>query len=169
MTSAFRGANDDRKGEIVIRCAALADKSRIVTLLKHSREAAGFDHTADGTTGFCFPFDPAYAERLFLLHLQAHRLAIVLEADGCAQGVLMAIAAEHPFGPVRLARETVWWIEPDYRGSGALRMLGHYEQWAAAEGCAFVSMAGLGEFPDVGRLYLRRGYRPAETHFLRAI
>jgi GNAT superfamily N-acetyltransferase len=136
--------------------------------LKHSREAAGFDDES-GLTGFSFPFDPAYAERLFLMHLEPHRLAIVLEADGMPQGVLMAVASEHPFGPVRLARETVWWIEPDYRGSGAVRMLGTYEAWAHSGGCRFVGMAGMGEFPDVGRLYLRRGYRAAELHFLKAL
>jgi GNAT superfamily N-acetyltransferase len=152
----------------MIRRAELADQARIVTLLKHSREAAGFDQ-AGGLTGFCFPFDPAYAARLFLAHLEPHRLAIVLDADGAAQGVLMAVAGEHPFGPVRLARETVWWIEPDYRGSAAPRMLAAVEAWAHAEGCAFAGMAGLGAEPDVGRLYLRRGYRVAETHFLRAL
>jgi GNAT superfamily N-acetyltransferase len=152
----------------MIRPAELSDKARIVTLLKHSREAAGFDQ-ADGLTGFSFPFDPAYAARLFLAHLEPHRLCLVLDADGAAQGVLMAVAAEHPFGPVRLARETVWWIEPDHRGSAAPRMLAAFEAWAHAEGCAFAGMAGLGAEPDVGRLYLRRGYRAAETHFLRAL
>ena len=152
----------------MIRTAELGDQARVVTLLKHSRDAAGFDQ-AGGPTGFCFPFDPAYAARLFLAHLEPHRLCLVLDAGGMAQGVLMAVAGEHPFGPVRLARETVWWIEPNYRGSAAPRMLALFEQWAAAEGCAFAGMAGLGAEPEVGRLYLRRGYRAAETHFLRAL
>jgi GNAT superfamily N-acetyltransferase len=152
----------------MIRTAVLADKARVITLLKHSRHAAGFDR-ADSLTGFTFPFDPAWAERLFLSHLAPGRLAIVLEADGAAQGVLMAVAADHPFGPVKLARETVWWIEPDYRGLSAVRMLNVYEQWAAKEGCRFSGMAGMGEFPDVAALYRRRGYQVAETHFLKAL
>ena len=67
---------------------------------------------------FAFPFDPAYAERLFLVHLMPRHLCLVHDVEGTAQGVLMAVAAEHPFGPVRVARETVWFIEPDYRGLG---------------------------------------------------
>ena len=98
-----------------------------------------------------------------------HRMAIVLEADGAAQGVLMAAATDHPFGPVRLARETVWWIEPDYRGLSAMRMLDAYERWAQSELCRFSGMAGMGEFPDVAALYRRRGYLVAETHFLKAL
>ena len=153
---------------MTIRTAELADKAAVITLLKHSRQAAGFDR-ADGLTRFTFPFDPAWAERLFLAHFAPQRLAIVLEADGAAQGILMAAAADHPFGPVRLARETVWWIEPDYRGASAMRMLNVYEQWAAKEGCRFSGMAGMGEFPDVAAMYLRRGYLVAETHFLKAL
>lgn len=152
----------------MIRRAELTDKARAITLLKHSREAAGFDD-AGGPTGFTFDFDPAYAERLFLAHLEPRRLCLVLVEACEPQGILMAVAAEHLFGPVLLARETAWWIEPDYRGRQAMRMLDAYEAWAAAEGCRFASMAGLGAFPDVGRLYKRRGYKPAETHFLRAL
>jgi hypothetical protein len=152
----------------VIRTAELADKSRVITLLKHSREAAGFDD-ANGLTGFTFPFDPAYAERLFLLHLMPRRLCLLHDVDGTAQGVLMAAAGEHSFGPVLLAKETVWWIEPDYRGLAAVKMLDGYEIWARAKGCHFIGMAGMGDDPEVGKLYLRRGYRAAETHFLRAL
>ena len=71
----------------MIRAAGLADKARVITLLKHSRQAAGFDR-ADGLTRFTFPFDPAWAERLFLAHLRTAPPGIVLEADGAAQGVL---------------------------------------------------------------------------------
>ena len=64
-----------------------------------------------------FPFDAAYAERLFLLHLMPHGCGCCMTVEGTPRGVLMAVAAEHPFGPVWVARETVWFIEPAYRGS----------------------------------------------------
>lgn len=81
----------------------------------------------------------------------------------------MAVASEHPFGPVWLARETVWWIEPLYRGLSASRMLQAYEDWAAEQNCDFVGMAGMGKDPEVARLYLRRGFKVAETHYLKAV
>lgn len=153
----------------MIRQAKVADKGRVVELLRDSRTGAGFDRP-DGPTGFTFPFDPAYAERLFLTHLASPRACcIVHDVDGMAQGILMAFAAEHPFGPVLLARESVWWIDPAHRGSAAVRMLDAYELWAAARGCRFVGMAGMGNDPAVMKLYQRRGYRIAETHCLKAI
>jgi len=153
----------------MIRRAVASDKARVIALLEHSRAAAGFDHV-DGLTGFSFPFDPAYAERLFLLHLaRPESLCLVLDEDGEAQGILMAAAYEHPFGPVRLARETVWWIEPHHRGLAAVRMLDAYEDWAGEQDCDFTGMAGMGADPEVSKLYRRRGYRTAETHFLKAL
>lgn len=153
----------------MIRAAVAADKASVVQLLRASRESAGFDSPA-GTTGFFFPFDPAYAERLFFAHLVHGRACcIVHEVDGLAQGVLMAVAFEHPFGPVWLAKETVWWIDPAHRGTAAVRMLDAYETWAKSQGCVFVGMAGMGADPEVARLYRRRGYRDAEVHFLKAL
>lgn len=153
----------------MIRPAVVSDRTRIVQLLKASREGAGYDR-ADGLTGFVFPFDPAYADRLFRAHLdQPRACCVVLDVDGSAQGVLMATAGEHPFGPVMLARETVWFIDPAYRGPAAIRMMDAYERWAQSLGCTYIGMAGMGADPDVAKLYLRRGYRVAETHFLKAL
>jgi Acetyltransferase (GNAT) family len=149
----------------VIRNASEADKARVITLLAHARTAAGFDREG----GFSFPFDPAYAERLVLAHAMPRHLCLLHDVEGTVQGVLMAAYDEHPFGPVRLARETVWWIEPDYRGLAAVKMLDAYESWARANGCQFIGMAGMGFDPEVGRLYARRGFKPAERHYLKAI
>lgn len=154
----------------MIRPARFNDKERVIRLLADSRKGAGFD-TPDGVTGFVFPFEAAYAERLFLSHLvTARALCIVHDVDGVPQGVLLATATEHPFGPVWLARETLWWIDPAHRGgTAAPRMLDAYEKWAAAQGCQFVGMAGMGDDPTVAKLYQRRGYRTAETHYLKPL
>jgi hypothetical protein len=144
------------------------DEVAVITLLRQSHGAAGF-HRDDG--GFSFAFDPAYAQRLFMAHLIAPAaICLVLKpsAEDPARGVLMACEAEHPFGAVRMARETVWFIDPLYRGSSAMRMLDQYERWANQRGCQFAGMAGMGDDPDVAKLYRRRGYQAAETHFLKA-
>jgi GNAT superfamily N-acetyltransferase len=150
----------------MIRAAQITDKARVVELLRDSHVAAGFA----GTEGFAFPFVPAYAERLFALHLDMmNACCLVNDIDGSVQGLLLAVAHEHPFGPVWLASETVWWIDPAHRGRSAIAMLDAYEAWAAAKGCKFAGMAGMGDDPDVAKLYLRRGYRPAEKHFLKVL
>lgn len=155
----------------MIRHATPGDANRAVELLRDSHTAAGFDR-ADGPTGFVVPFVDAYAMRLFLAHVTGRRrmLALALERDGDVDGLLLAAASEHPFGPVWFARETVWWIDPRSRGLGAIRMLDAYELWAKQEmACAFAGMAGMGDDPEVAKLYLRRGYWPAEKHFLKAL
>ena len=153
----------------MIRRAEIADCNRALGLLRDSHKAAGFDR-ADGPSGFVVPFDRSYASRLFLAHVSMLRmLCLLLVVDQAPEGILMAAAHEHPFGPVWLSRETVWWIDPAHRGSAAPRMLDAYERWAKEQRCAFAGMAGMGEDPDVAKLYLRRGYRVAETHFLKAL
>lgn len=154
----------------MIRRAVYEDKDRAAKLLMDSRAGAGFDRQT-GITGFVFPPVLAYAERLFLRYRSAPRcLCLIYEADGAAQGILLASAFEHDFGPVQIAQERAWWIDPAHRGPAAMRMLAFYENWAQHEQeCQFAMMAGMGGDPAVGALYRRRGYREAETHYLKAL
>ncbi len=150
----------------MIRRAVPGDRNRCIELLRDSRVGAGFDQPG----GFTFPFDAAYAARLFAHHINAADAACFIhDAAGVAQGVLMAVAFDHPFGPVRIAKETLWWIDPAHRGSAAPRMLDAYEAWSHAQGCAFSGMAGMGDDPAVAKLYARRGYRAAEIHYLKPV
>ncbi len=140
-----------------VRFATSGDRDRVVALLRESHEAAGFT----------FPFRAAYADRLFQQHL-ASTMACVLIVGQPAQGVLMAYAFEHPFGAGRIAKETVWFVSPEARGRGSIRMLDAYEAWARSVGCVSVGMASLAT-NDVSSLYERRGYSAVETHFLKPL
>lgn len=154
----------------MIRRATISDKSRIIELLRDSRSGAGFD-LSDGHTGFVFPFDSVYAERLFFNYFRGpRRLCLVADNGDGPYGILMAHAFEHDFGPVWLSQERLWWIDPAHRGgSTAMRMLDAYEVWSRSEGCTFAGMAGMGSDPVVMKLYQRRGYRVAETHCLKVL
>ncbi|NTA48138.1 GNAT family N-acetyltransferase [Agrobacterium tumefaciens] len=140
-----------------VRFAGASDRDRVVALLRESHEAAGFT----------FPFQAAYADRLFQQHL-ASPMACVLVAGNPAQGVLMAVAFEHPFGAGRIAKETVWYVAREARGRGAIRMLDAYEAWALSLGCVSAGMASLAT-NDVSSLYGRRGYSAVETHFMKPL
>lgn len=143
----------------MIRFATVADRERCIALLKESHVAAGF----------AWPFRGANAEALFHHHVtNADACCIVLDFDGMAQGLLMATAFDHPFGAGRFAKETVWFVSPVARGRGAIRMLDAYEAWAKEQGCVAIGMASLAS-NDVSSFYARRGYAPAETHFLKSI
>lgn len=142
------GSND-------VRRATPDDRLAIIRLLKESHEAAGFT----------FPFSAPHADALFQRHM-ASGLALV--CGDPARGVLMALTFDHPFGAGKWAKESVWYIAPDARGRSAVQMLDAYEAWAREQGCVTVGMASLAT-NDVSRIYERRGYAPAETHFLKAL
>lgn len=139
----------------VVRRATDEDRLRAVRLLGESHKAAGFS----------FRFDPARAELLFKRHLVG---GLVLVLGRPAVGLLMASAAEHPFGAGLVAKETVWFIRPEARGRSATKMLDAYEAWAREQGCVAVGMASLAS-NDVSRLYERRGFVATETHFLKTL
>ncbi len=140
-----------------VRPATAKDRDRVVVLLRESHEAAGFT----------FPFQAAYADQLFQQHMASPK-ACVFVAGNPARGVLMAVAFDHPFGAGRIAKETVWFVTPEARGRGAIKMLDAYEVWARSVGCVSVGMASL-TTNDVSRLYERRGYSAVETHFMKPL
>lgn len=141
----------------VIRRATQQDKIRCITLLRESHSAAGFT----------YPFQAAYASALFDSHIShPHACVIVVEHDGVVQGLIMATWFEHPFGAGRYAKETVWYVSECARGRGSIKMLDAYEQWARDQDCDVIGMASLST-NDVSKLYERKGYAPAETHFVK--
>lgn len=155
------GQEERQGGDVAaVRLAAPPDKMRVIRLLKNAHEAGGLP----------FPFSAPHAAALFDGQTtQPDRLALVAVAAGVAQGVFMAAVTDHPFAPVRVATEVVWWIEPEHRGKVAGEMLDAYEAWALTRGASFVGMAALEAAPRAGVIYRRRGYVPAETHFIKAL
>uniref|UniRef100_UPI0035BC53CD GNAT family N-acetyltransferase n=1 Tax=Paenochrobactrum pullorum TaxID=1324351 RepID=UPI0035BC53CD len=106
---------------------------------------------------------------LFDQHMASRQACVlVFEHNSQVSGLLMAVWFEHPFGAGRYAKETVWFIAPQSRGRSAIKMLSAYETWAKEQGCTAIGMASL-EINDVSKLYLRRGYRSVETHFLKIL
>lgn len=143
----------------MIRHGTIDDRFAVIALLRESHAAAGYQ----------FGFEAARADALFRLHLESPMAcALLLERHGAVCGVLLASAFDHPFGAGLMAKETVWFIAPDARGRGGLTMLDAYEQWAASIGCVSIGMAALAS-NDVSKIYQRRGYAAAETHFIKSI
>jgi GNAT superfamily N-acetyltransferase len=144
----------------MIRRAELSDRMRVLSMAKAFHAASGVP----------FPFSPAMADGLFRASLaDEDRLCLVYAPDDIARGVLTAQASVHPFAPVKVASEIIWWVDPAFRGQAVVGMLSAYEAWAVERGCSLAGMVGLGSEPLTTRLYLRRGYEPAETHFIKAL
>ncbi|WP_316191315.1 MULTISPECIES: GCN5 family acetyltransferase [unclassified Bradyrhizobium] len=158
-----------------VRPATVTDTARCVELLRsfHGawRDEVGGSLVDAGADPERLDFSADHAERVVRAHLRGgFACAFVFAVDGLAEGLLLAAAFEHSFAPLWIAKETAWWIEPQHRGSRAAgQMLDAYQGWARERGCVFGGMAGMGDDPDVGVLYRRRGYIVAETHFLKAL
>ncbi|BCH65874.1 hypothetical protein RvVAT039_30900 [Agrobacterium vitis] len=143
----------------MVRPGTIADRFAVIALLRDSHAAAGY----------AFQFEAARADALYRLHLDnPMACALLLERDGSVCGLLLASAFDHPFGAGLMAKETVWFIAPEARGRSGLIMLDAYEAWAKSIGCVSIGMAALAT-NDVSSLYARRGYVPAETHFIKPI
>ncbi|WP_149343232.1 GNAT family N-acetyltransferase [Neorhizobium sp. P12A] len=133
---------------------------RVLTMAKAFHAASGLP----------FQFSAPHADALFRSSLtDPDRACLVYDVSGIARGVLAAQAGAHQFAAIKVASEIMWWIDPNNRGSVALKMLAAYEDWARDRGCAFAAMVGLGSDPAVGALYERRGYQPAERHFMKSL
>ncbi|WP_429925033.1 N-acetyltransferase family protein [Agrobacterium vitis] len=143
----------------MVRSGTIADRFAVIALLRDSHAAAGY----------AFRFEAAQADALYRLHLgNPMACALLLERDGSVCGLLLASAFDHPFGAGLVAKETVWFIAPEARGRSGLIMLDAYEAWAKSIGCVSIGMAAL-TTNDVSSLYVRRGYAPAETHFIKPL
>jgi len=143
---------------MTVRLATPEDAGAIVRLLRDAHGAAGLP----------FPFSAPHAMALAQRHIAGPNL-VALVGGSPTQGVLLASSQDHPFAAIRFATETVWWVAPEARGQFAAEMLNAYEAWARDQGCAFAGMAALASFPRAGTIYRRRGYREAETHFLKPL
>lgn len=118
-------------------------------------------------------FDAGLYDRLrfrsFYREIMADRrrgLVLILEKEGEALGVLLAIASGSPFASIITAEEIVWWVDPKARGRDTLSMLGAYEDWADEIGAKIVGLSYFGDRSP--KLYARRGYVPAERKFVKA-
>lgn len=94
-------------------------------------------------------------------------LAVVLDLDGVC-GALVAQAMVYPLGSQIIAKESVFWIEPEARGRWAMAMIRAYEAWADGIGAVAV---GLSCFSDgrTQKLFERAGFRPAEINTIKGL
>lgn len=143
-------------------------------VLRRAREADRFEVTAlarrfHSSSGVPFEFDAAHASMTVAAYISTPRhLCLVNEVDGALRGVLAAQASISPLAPVLIAQELVFWIDPEWRGDAARKMIAAYEKWAASEGCVFAGLSGLND-PLVARFFRRAGFDQAENKFLKKV
>jgi hypothetical protein len=145
---------------MTIRLATINDTLPVMGLLREAHTAA---------LSKFFEFDAAMAERQWMTHLaSSESICLVYEAGGEPRGVFVGAATNYPGGPVRLAIEVVFWVSPQHRGSAWLRIMREFETWAKDKCCAFTSISSKQD-ERFSTALERRGYAPAETHYLKAV
>lgn len=99
-------------------------------------------------------------------------ILVVCEREGVIIG--MAGGLVHPayFNRHHLTgQELFWWVEPRYRGGAGSALLNSLEASARERGAQSWAMIALAKVrPDaVGKIYERRGYRPSERTYIKAL
>lgn len=113
-------------------------------------------------------FDPAAAAFMAgaAVGSRSH-MAKVLEV-GSVVGALIASAGPHPLGRQIIAKEVVFWIEPEHRGKFWRPMIAAYEEWARGMGAV---ACGLSCFADgrTHKVFERAGFTPAEINTIKRV
>jgi GNAT superfamily N-acetyltransferase len=70
----------------------------------------------------------------------------------------------------KMAGELAWYVDPEYRGHRAgLTLLKKAELVAQRRGCDYLSMISMNHSMNVGPLYEKVGYSPAETTYIKEL
>lgn len=144
----------------MIRRAVTADRLNILAMCRRFHAESGVGLSFNATTAI-ITIDQVLAMK--------DAFVSVLDVDGTLKGLFAAAIVPQLFSTDRTAQELIWWVDPDYRGRGAVKMLAEYEAWARSKGCQAVNMVGLGGDPITTRLYERHGYTAQERHFLKRL
>jgi GNAT superfamily N-acetyltransferase len=97
-------------------------------------------------------------------------IVFVAEERGFLTGTIGGFVYEDLNNGHKILTEAFWYVDPDHRGKDGLRLLKAFESWAELNGCRRISMVHLHEINNgLGDFYLRRGYRPVETAYWKAL
>lgn len=115
------------------------------------------------------PPDPRTVTRTLTRLIAAPSGAVfVLGGAQGPRGILAATLSPSPCWSVVVAEMLILFLLPAARGGrNALRLIEAFEGWAQDQGARVLGVADTGG--DLGRLLKNRGYRHAETKFLRAV
>jgi len=84
-------------------------------------------------------------------------------------GGLGCVIGEDLHFPRTLAIETYWFVQEEFRGRG-IALLNYFESWAESKGYIPAMIHLADSYPEsLKRLYLKRGYKLVETHYIKEI
>lgn len=126
-------------------------------------------HSVTGVADL-IPLDELTLERTFAQLMEHGCLLVIDGGDGLA-GATGALLHPHYFNSAHLTgQELFWWVDPEHRGQGNA-LFDALENWVREQGAKSFTMIALEALdPErVGMIYRRRGYRPVEHSYVRAM
>ena len=143
---------------IVVRAAHVEDDAALVRFGRRFYETLPYQD---------IPYCEESAVRWLALMRECGVVLIAL-ADGVPIGMAGGMFSKFIFNDAyTVGQELMWWVEPEFRGSGAgSQLLAALERCAYAHGAARWSMIAIEATADrVGPLYLQAGYVPTERTY----
>jgi hypothetical protein len=149
-----------------IRHAEPADLPEIIDMGRDFFDQSG---SAEFTT-----FDDASFATTIIALMSGLSGGVLLVAEIGEKCVGMASCVAFPFYAnmqTRVAQEIFWFVKPDCRNGVGSSLLDELEAEAMRGGAQVFLTAALSGLRDkaIGRVYERRGYRPAETSFVKRL
>lgn len=146
-----------------------AEPKDLVAILEMGREF--FEQS--GNSAFTTFDEPSLAATVIgLMSGVGNGALLVAEADGQAVGIAAHVV--FPFYAnmnTKLGQELFWFVKPDFRKGLGAALLDELEADARRKGADVFMSAAIAGLRDaaIGRVYQRRGYKPAENTFIRKL
>lgn len=86
-------------------------------------------------------------------------------------GVMGFVIANDPNDGELVSQEMFWFVDPEYRKGEGIKLLNTYEKVAQHIGVKRIGLVHLlgDNNKTLNKLYVRKGYRPMETHYFKEI
>lgn len=147
-----------------LRLASLDDIPFLMDLAKTQYETSGWD---------LIPVDYVKGRAMFekfIVEGQKEALVLISHDKGKAVGVLAAYSFVPMFSNSKIAVESLWYLDPKYRGRRGVEMKKAYEYWAKLIGCEYVQYGVLSTSPEgLEKMYLNDGMQFSEKVYIKKL
>ena len=94
---------------------------------------------------------------------------IVMEFEGEVVGGIVGVVQPLLMSNTVVASELAWFVDPNHRGKGAIKLVKAFEGWAKEKGAEYVTMADIRGIADLSKLYERLGYELTEAAYSKKV
>jgi len=125
---------------------------------------------ADSDFGIDIDVETHIADMQSLIDRDNATLLCLHSDEGVIVGYLGMVVFDNPIGVGMIASEHNWFVHPDHRGMGSIKLLRAAQQWAKDQGCAHVvfnaSKLASGLHDTICSIYERLGMKHFETSYI---